>query len=115
MNDEKLTRRALLERAAMTGAVLVGASALLGACKQDEAGGGGKPAEPKVDCSDLSALTDAEKNTRNSLKYVDKSTKPGQNCKNCKLYKEAPPCGGCEVMKGPIAAEGWCSAWQKLG
>jgi hypothetical protein len=117
--DEKLTRRSFLAKMATAGAVTVGAGYLVG-CKS-EGGGGSSEKKPsggggaKADaCTDLSGLTDAEKQTRQSLGYVDKSTQAGKNCKNCSLYqpeKYAEGCGGCQVMKGPVAEAGYCTAW----
>ncbi len=112
--NERLTRRGFLAKAAAVGALTVGAG-YLSACKPsadtakspgEQAGGGA--------CDDLSALTDAEKSTREGLGYVDKSTVAGKNCKNCSLYqpeKYAEGCGGCTVMKGPVLDEGYCTAW----
>ena len=116
MSDQKLDRRAFFKRAAAIGAAATGASAFLAACKNEGSGGGGgaqPAAKKKVDCSDLSALTEQQKKQREALKYVDKSPKPEQNCANCKLYEKKEPCNGCSVVPGPIAAKGWCSAWQK--
>ena len=45
--------------------------------------------------------------------YASKTAKPDQDCANCNFFKTGSPCGTCTLVKGPIAAEGWCSAWVK--
>lgn len=117
--------------AVATGLGVIAGSALLAGCggKKEEGGekkaaGGEKKAagaEKKAAaagnaCDDVSKLSDAEKTMRTSLKYTSKSPNPEQICKNCVLYQPAAagaPCGGCSVVKGPIAPEGWCSSWAK--
>ena len=122
MTEQKLNRRAFFERAALIGATAIGAGTFLAACDSgkagakggDKAGGGTKAAAPaKTDCTDVSKLSDGDKKMRESLKYIDVSAKPDQNCENCKLFVKKDPCNGCSVVKGPIAAKGWCSAWAK--
>ena len=130
MSEEKLNRRDFFRRAAVVGASVAGAGMLLSACeKGGDAKGGGKADKSGADkkakggdkgggeltCTDTSGLTDAEKKTRESLKYVDKSPKPDKNCLNCKLYtqpKEEGGCGGCTVVAGPIHPKGYCISWQ---
>ena len=116
--NAKLNRRQFLNKIAVTGAAVTGASIILSACKNDGGAGGqaAAPAStPKVDCSDVSALTDAEKKTREGLKYVDVTPDAAKNCANCKLFQKKAPCNGCTVVKGPIAENGWCSAWAPMG
>lgn len=112
--NSKLDRRQFLSKIAVTCAAVTGAGIVLSACKGGNADGGGgasAPAPAATDCSDLSALSDADKKSRTGLQYVEVSAKPNQNCANCKLYQEKAPCNGCSVVKGPIAAGGWCAAW----
>ncbi len=116
----ELTRKDFIRRSAVLGAVSVGASAVLAYC------GGRPPAEDEGEvaseagsaCSDLSGLTDAEKQQRQTmttnLKYVEKSEVAGQQCDNCQLYKVpegGSACGGCQLFPGPVAAEGHCASW----
>lgn len=113
MSENKMTRRELLARAAAVGVVAVGAGSLLAACKSEGgAGGAAAPAAPAAaSCDDVSALAEADKKTREGLKYVSKTPDPAKRCDGCSLYVPGSPCGGCKVVKGPIAAEGWCSAF----
>jgi hypothetical protein len=114
MSEHKMTRRELLAKAAAASVLLVGAGAALSACKADAAGGGAAGAAgaaPVAACEDVSALSDADKATRSSLKYVSKSPEAAKNCAGCSLFIPGQPCGTCKVLKGPIAPEGWCSAF----
>lgn len=101
MQEAKLSRRAALQ---VLGAVPV-FSALASAC--------GGPKTPDS-CNDVSGLSEPEKMTRNALQYVDRSPYPDKKCNGCNLY-QAPPsvsqCGGCQVVKGPIHPEGYCTSW----
>lgn len=113
MNKDKMNRRAFLQKLAGSGLVAAGAMITLSACETRPAQG---PAKKKADCTDLSMLTPAEVKTREALKYVDVSPKPGQTCATCKLYRKLPDgCAGCTVLKGPVAASGWCTAFAVRG
>lgn len=82
-------------------------AALLGAC--------GSKTEPDS-CTDVSALNDGEKAARSALQYVDRSNHADKHCYDCNLYEpaaEVTKCGGCQVIKGPIHPNGYCSAWVK--
>jgi hypothetical protein len=114
-----LTRRQVIEIAA-GGVALASLGGILAACdapkppaapKETPKPGAEKPkAHP---CEDVSALSEADKKGREGLKYTTKSEKPNQNCINCNFFKSGGSCGTCTLVKGPIAAEGWCSAWVK--
>jgi hypothetical protein len=124
MADEKITRRQFVLTTA-TGALSVAAfGAFVSGCKSesgaaDEDKKGEAPKEEpagELDCTDVSALSDAEKKTRTSLQYVEKSTTPGQVCSGCQLYTPPPSgsgCGSCTVVKGPINPGGHCTSWVK--
>jgi len=125
MNNDQLSRKDFLKKMSLFGALSVGAGSVLQAC-----GGGGEKqsgsgqeqtstetesstaaAEP---CTDLSGLSDQEKQTREQFQYVQETTKADQHCANCALF-QAPegdaPCGSCTLVKGPINPNGWCTAW----
>ena len=125
MSDDRLDRRQFFTRAAILGATAYGAMALVG-CEPDSEDAGPARAEPEpggaeaktdnetLNCSDSAELSEQKKKTRSSLQYTDDSPKPDQRCDNCNLYKqpeEAGACGGCQVLPGPVAPGGWCSAW----
>jgi hypothetical protein len=112
MPETTFTRRAFLARLTALG-VALGAAPLLSACGTPGTTTGGT-AKGGVDCTDESALSEADKATRSSLQYVAASEKPDQNCLNCQYY--IPPadettCGTCSLLPGPVTAEGWCASW----
>lgn len=125
MSQKELSRRDFLLRTSALGAVALGSGAILSAC----GGGQEQPHDPgamedhmpgeepmmaDAACDDLSGLTDADIQMRETLQYVDVSTKEDQLCSNCQLYvvpEGDAPCGGCQIIKGPIAPGGWCSSW----
>ena len=120
-DDKRLTRRQFVQTAA-AGAGFLTMGMLLAGCDKSSGGGGEAPKEEEekpLDCTDVSGLTDAEKKTRESFKYVEQTPEPGKLCANCQLYQ--PPadgdgCGGSTVVKGPINPNGYCTSWvQRTG
>jgi hypothetical protein len=77
------------------------------------------PAAPEAsassaNCNDLSGLTEAEINARNSVGYVEKTEDSAKNCGNCRFYQpgtQANGCGGCQLFKGPVNEGGNCKSW----
>nr|WP_272503974.1 high-potential iron-sulfur protein [Salinibacter ruber] len=125
-NSDPVSRRQFLRSLGLAGAV--GASGtLLVACGGGSDGSGSgadgtdsESATASADCSDLSRLSDAQKQRRkqqvNALNYVEASPKPNKNCANCQLYQQekyGAGCGGCQLFPGPVAGEGYCSSWAK--
>lgn len=110
MSYDAASRRQFLKLCA----VGAGASVLLAACGEKTPAAGGAAAAPAgPDCKDVSALTDAQRQTRAGLKYVDVTADPKKRCDGCSLFNPAAPgaCGGCKVVPGPIEAAGFCTAW----
>ncbi|MEL6178713.1 MAG: high-potential iron-sulfur protein [Myxococcota bacterium] len=123
------SRREALQILAQAGVLAVGGGALLSACKSEDkkpetkapaAGGEGKSEAKKPAaggggaCNDLAGLSDADKATRTNYKYVANSPEAAKNCANCALYqapKDGAACGGCTLVKGPIAPKGYCTLW----
>lgn len=117
-----LNRREFLERAAILGALTVGAGSLLAACETQERPPAGTDetadaGNGEFSCDDAAAtsdLTEAEMATRTNNNYVDQTPNPQQRCDNCALWVDAEAgqnCGGCTVVAGPIHPAGWCSIW----
>ena len=111
---KEISRKELLKKGAVVGAVSA-VSVALAYCKKKPAGDSAPAAAGG--CGDVSGLTQAEKDQRTSLNYTDKSSKADM-CSGCALFV-APAggaaCGGCNLLKGPIAPEGWCSSFVKKG
>lgn len=122
MSDEKLDRREFFKRAAVLGAMAVGAGGFLSACEAPQQNGdqqagegeGTDQAAGDLNCEDTEGLEEAQIKVRDSLQYTDDSPEPGQTCDNCELYTEPEQpgsCGGCQTVPGPIHPKGWCTAW----
>lgn len=64
------------------------------------------------DCTDVTRLSPAESKARDDANYLNRAPDPTRACEKCALFV-APPsenaCGGCSVVKGPIAAKGTCN------
>lgn len=109
-----MTRRDCLRLTVFAGAAAVGGAAALQGCGNDDKG---SKKQAAGDCSDVSGLSQADLQTRKAVKYVDETPEPDKTCGNCKLY--TPPqgggCGSCTVVKGPIAKNGYCTAWVAQG
>jgi hypothetical protein len=125
MNNEKINRRSFCSGMLGNGALLIGAGSLLTAC-----GGGEKKTETSDEksveapveasastgdpCTDFSQVEASELEKRKALGYVEKSPIPDNLCENCKLYIPGQPgsnCGGCQLFKGPVFLDAYCTYW----
>ncbi|WP_263787905.1 high-potential iron-sulfur protein [Salinibacter grassmerensis] len=124
-DSDRVSRRQFLRSLGLAGAIGASGTLLL-ACggssdgSGDGAGADGEPATASADCSDLSSLSDTQKQRRkqqvNALNYVEESPEPNKNCANCQLYQQekyGSGYGGCQLFPGPVAGEGYCSSWAK--
>ncbi len=119
MEDKRVTRRDFLLRVGALGLAGLGGSALLSACgggqqQSDASSESGTSASAELTCTDVSGLTPEEIQMRESLQYTDRSPYPDKICANCQLYipAESPnQCGGCQLIKGPIHPDGYCTSW----
>ncbi|MCX6046880.1 MAG: high-potential iron-sulfur protein [Chloroflexi bacterium] len=109
--QQQYSRRNLLKRAALAGAVGVGLLSLA-AC-------GGESAKPATAAGGQTACATsgdpaADAGARKALKYVDQSADPTRICSGCRFYKQpdgGAACGGCQIITGPVAPTGYCSTW----
>jgi len=65
-------------------------------------------------CEDFSQLSPEDLEIRQNFKYVGQTPISEQRCDNCELWiaaAEGKKCGGCQIMNGPVKAEGYCTAW----
>jgi len=117
--QQTLTRRGLLRRAALigfTGVGLLGIAACGGESSPRAASNA--PAGAPTACPDSAELSAQEIATRKALNYVDVAADPARVCRGCRLFTQPAQnaaCGGCQVVAGPIAPGGSCSAWVALG
>jgi hypothetical protein len=69
---------------------------------------------PPESCSDVAGLNEAEKSARSALQYSDNSPHADKHCNGCNLFQPPPEvsqCGSCQIVKGPIHPNGYCTAW----
>ena len=113
---DQFSRRSFIRKTVSVGALGIGTATLLSACGKKEAAGGGDKKAAAAGCTDVSGLSDADKTMRTTNKYVDKATDATKACDLCALYQAAKAgaaCGGCTVIKGPIAPKGTCNLFAK--
>jgi hypothetical protein len=127
---DTINRKDFFKKMGALGVAAFSASALVSACSGSESGKTASndtpappaPAAPEAPakataddpCSDLTGLSEADIKGREALGYIAESNVDGQVCTNCNFWQEpaeGSPCGGCQLMKGPIHPDGWCKSW----
>jgi hypothetical protein len=109
--EKKISRKDFLVTAGVVGTTLIFGSAIITSCKKEEKEHAHTEG-PK--CDDVSGLKPEEIEQRKNLQYTDYSPDPAKLCSNCALYvapENNAPCGGCNLVKGPISPNGWCTSW----
>lgn len=117
MSENGLSRRRFLGMT-LLGCLSLGSISFLASCqrkpKAEKQGTaemtGGKPAAGDP-CNDVSGLSEPERQTRVANQYVGKSAVEGKLCSNCRFFVRGETCGTCEIVKGPINPNGYCTAW----
>lgn len=120
MDTNELSRRSFLS-ITLLGCLSLGGISFLASCKNKpetakqgaEEMAKGDPAAGDL-CTDVSGLTGQERQTRVTFEYAGKSPVEGKDCDDCRFFVQpAPegPCGTCEIVKGPINPDGYCTAW----
>ncbi|MEX0883477.1 MAG: high-potential iron-sulfur protein [Cyclobacteriaceae bacterium] len=110
-----MNRRLVIKKSFALTFGIIGGGILVSGCgseKQEEYN-----LEDIKDCSDLSGLSEEEKNKRKTLGYLEETPIPENNCANCQLY--LPPvgerkCGGCQLFKGPVKENAYCTYWAPI-
>ncbi len=104
--SDKIGRREAAKRALMVLGAAAVAPTALAAC-------GGEEESEGLTCTDTTGLTPAEITTRQSQQYSDSSPHQDKHCENCNFFTAGAPgqCGSCQVLKGPINANGYCNLW----
>ena len=103
MSKQEWDRRSFLKQLGLAAGFGLGAQVL--------AGCGAKQQDP---CSDLSGLSAQDQQTRITYGYRSQTLIEAKRCNNCSFWKAASgagPCGTCTLVKGPIAAAGYCNSW----
>lgn len=111
---DQISRKDFIFKGLVTGAALAGAGAILSQCGKKEE----KPAAAAASCNDTSTLSAEDKQQRTNLQYVEKSADPAKKCSTCALFiapAAGAACGGCNLVKGTINPEGYCTSWVTKG
>ncbi|MEJ2617574.1 MAG: hypothetical protein P8Z35_21650 [Ignavibacteriaceae bacterium] len=113
---QKINRKKFFKHAAALSFTGFGAVTFLAGCGKKKEEEPGEAKEASGPCSDLSGLTASEKETRDLYRYVSHSPHENKKCHLCNYF--TPPangarCGSCQVVKGPINPEGYCTSWVK--
>jgi hypothetical protein len=95
VQDEILSRRAVLRGALIAGCCLMAPITLLGACSKS---------------ADSTAPALPEKLPKADVKYQEQP-KGAQKCSNCMQFNSAKKT--CNRVEGPVSPEGWCSLWAR--
>ena len=98
----RIGRREVFRRSLAVVPFAAGSAALLSAC-------GGEP----LVCTDVSGLTDAQRQVRTTNEYVESSPHGNtKDCTNCRFNRPVEnACGTCQLVPGPINPLGYCKAW----
>lgn len=65
-------------------------------------------------CTDFSGVSDTELKKRSQLGYVKQSPSAESHCSNCQLWlprKDSKDCGNCQIFKGPVLPQAYCTYW----
>jgi len=68
-------------------------------------------------CQNLSEMSEAEIETRDTFDYEDRSEDGTELCRTCSYWRPSQRgdfCGGCTLVKGPIHPLGTCSSWEEV-
>ncbi len=103
MSDSMTSRRSFLGKSL----AVIAAGGALAACGKKESSG------PKaLACNDTTGLSDADKQMRTTLGYVDATTQAGKECSGCQLYTAGQnSCGSCQLFPGPVDPNGSCDSF----
>ena len=119
------SRRLFLKQAVALGVVGLRGPGLLAACGNEKAAERIKTETGPTDqtspgaavsgkCAGSADLPAGDVAARQAVNYVDESPQTDKFCANCRFFKQPAAgavCGGCEIVKGPIAPVGYCNAW----
>lgn len=109
---EKISRKDFLKNVVYSGVLLMGDGILLSACGGQKKQPGNVANDP---CTNLTGLSQADLETRTQFNYTGHTPNKDKYCGNC-IHFHPPtngsdPCGTCEIVKGPINPDGYCTQW----
>jgi hypothetical protein len=70
--------------------------------------------KPASACVNPDQLSDSERSLRASLQYTDQNPDPTKVCGGCAYFSRAADtaaCGNCQILNGPVYAQGHCTSW----
>lgn len=113
MEKNSMTRRSFFDLTAHALWLPVGVWAFTSCQSAEQKKSEEKPATPVDPCADFSQVTEVDRQARKKLGYVDKSPLPDSHCLNCQLFlpMKSVPCGKCQLFKGPVKNDGYCTYW----
>jgi hypothetical protein len=108
-----ITRSEFFKKLVVSAISFTGVVAFLEACGGNEEK---QEKQKKVNdpCNDLSGMSQADIQTREQFEYVVPTPDKNKTCLNCAHFHPAVQgkvCGTCELVKGPINANGYCNQW----
>ena len=116
------SRRSFLKRIVGFSAAGLFLPGLLAACRSENtataSSGEAASGVAGESCAESKAIPLAAVATRKAVAYVDLSPHAERSCDNCRFFKQpatGASCGGCEIVGGPIAPAGYCTAWVTRG
>lgn len=115
MNEEILSRRAMLRGTLAVGCGLCLPIALFGcdskqAASSSSAGPASPPASPPATSANPAPPTATKKVPQASVQY-QAQPKGEQKCSNCTNFIAGS--NACKLVDGQVSAEGWCALWVK--
>jgi hypothetical protein len=115
------SRRSFLKRIVGVSAAGLFLPGLLAACRSENTAtaSSGETASgvAVASCAESEEAPVAAVATRKAVTYVDLSPHAERSCDDCRFFKQpatGASCGGCEIVGGPIAPAGYCTAWVAL-
>ena len=114
---KKINRKNFLKHTAALSFTGLGVITFLSGCGKGQKEPASESSQnEKEPCSDLSGLSESEKNTRDLYRYAADSPHDDKKCHMCNYFippKGNTTCGTCVIVKGPINPNGYCTSWVK--
>lgn len=122
MHDHDPLRRQFLQCAGLAGAGLVLGLAGCGGDDKQTAGANERAVQAAEgtpvasDCNDLTGLSAAQIQVRETFEYVEAAPDADLSCHLCEFFKEpaaSRTCGGCTLFAGPVNPGGSCNSFSE--
>lgn len=111
-----ISRKDFIKNILFSGTILFGGSVLLSACGGEKKSPETSSVKSNDPCIDLSGLSQGDIQTRTQFGYKGQTPDEDKFCSNC-LHWQPPTgdgsCGTCDLVKGPINPNGYCTQWMQ--